>query len=43
MVLQGNHPPPLPTIKEDDEHDDHGAVTGPPVMNTVTLTAMVGK
>ena len=43
MVLQGDHPPPLPTIEEDDQRDDHGAVTGPPVMNTITLAAMVGK
>ena len=43
MVLRGNHPPPLPTIEEDDQHDDHGAVTGPPVMNSVTLAATVGK
>ena len=43
MVLRGDHPPPLPTIEEDDQHDDHGAVTGPPVMNTITLAATVGK
>ena len=43
MELWGNHPPPLPTIKEDDSQNDHGTVTGPLMMNTVTLTATVGK
>ena len=43
MVLRGDHPPPLPTIEEDDQHDDHGAVTGPPVMNSVMLAATVSK
>lgn len=43
MVLRGDCPPPLPTIEEDDQQDDHGAVTGPPVMNSVTLAATVGK
>ena len=43
MVLWGDHSPPLPTIEDDDQHDDHGAVTGPPVMNSVMLTATVGK
>lgn len=42
LSLRGEHPPPLPTI-DDDGHDDHGAVTGPRVMNTVKLAAAPGK
>ena len=41
MVLWGNCPPSLPII-EDDLQDDHGALIGPPVMNTITLTATIG-
>ena len=41
MVLWGDHPPPLPII-EDDLQDDHGALIGPPVMNTITLAATIG-
>ena len=41
MVLWGDHPPPQPII-EDDLQDDHEALIGPPVMNTITLTATIG-
>lgn len=41
MVLWGDRPPPLPII-EDDLQDDHRALIGPPVMNTITLTATIG-
>ena len=41
MVLQGNCPPPLPII-EDDLQDDYGALIGPPVINTITLTTTIG-
>ena len=43
MILQGDHLQPLPIIEEDDHWYDHGAVTGPRVMNSVTLTATVSK
>ena len=36
MALRGERPPPLPTIEEEGR-DDHGAVTGPQVMNSVKL------
>ena len=42
LVMHGKYPLPLPTINE-ERHDDHGAVTGPWVMNTVKLTACPGE
>ena len=42
LVLHGKHPLLLLTINE-ERHDDHGAVTGPWVMNTVKLTACPGE
>ena len=40
MVLWGDCPLPLPII-EDDLQDDHGALIGPPVMNTITLAVTI--
>ena len=40
-VLCGDCPPPLPIIK-DDLQDNHGALIGPSVMNTITLAATIG-
>lgn len=42
LVMDGECPLPLPTINEKG-CDDHGAVTGPQVMNTVKLTACPGE
>lgn len=42
MMLHGDRPPPLPVIQEEGR-DDHGAVTGPRVMNTVTLAVTAGE
>lgn len=41
-LLRGDQPPPLPTIEEEGR-DDHGAVTGPQVMNSVKLAATYGE
>ena len=42
MSLQGNQPPPLPTIEEEG-WDNHDTVTGPQVMNSVKLAATCRK
>ena len=42
MMLRGDRPPPLPVIQEEGR-DDHGAVTGPQVMNRVTLAVTAGE
>ena len=42
MMLRGDRPPPLPVIQEEGR-DDHGAVTGPRVMNMVTLAVTAGE
>lgn len=42
LSLRGELPPPLPTIIE-EERDDHGAVTGPRVMNSVKLAVCPGE
>ena len=42
MMLCGDRPPPLPVIQEEGR-DDHGAVTGPWVMNMVTLAVTAGE
>ena len=42
MMLCGDCLPPLPVIQEEGR-DDHGAVTGPRVMNTVTLAVTAGE
>lgn len=42
LVMDGEHPLLLPTINEEGSND-HGAVTGPQVMNTVKLTACPGE
>ena len=39
MSLRGDRPPPLLTI-EKEGYDNHGAVMGPKVMNSVKLAAM---
>ena len=42
LSLHGEQPPPLPTIFK-EEHDDHGVVTGPRVMNTIKLVVCPGE
>lgn len=42
MVLRGERPQPL-GIVEDEDRDDHGAVTGPKVLSSIELAAVAGK
>ena len=42
MALRGERPPPLPTI-EGEGWDDHGAVMGPQVMNSIKLAVTYHK
>lgn len=42
VALHGKHPLPFPIINKVG-YDDHGAVTGPQVMNAIKFAACPGK